>query len=118
LLIAKDKLIGAIIVVVGALLGIIYVLGSLVDFLMTTSLFGGLENGFDITSSWLGVDLFDWRLFVVAPMTLVVVLVAIIAVWIGYSMLTTPAPVPLEELEEELAAEEEELSIEDDEDEE
>ena len=35
-----------------------------------------------------------------------VILISIIAIWIGYSMLTTPAPVPLEELEEELAAEE------------
>ncbi|MHA1526755.1 MAG: hypothetical protein ACTSQD_06970, partial [Promethearchaeota archaeon] len=53
-----------------------------------------------------GVDLFSWRLFVVAPLWLLVLLVCIIAIWIGYSMLTTPAPVPLEELEEELAAEE------------
>jgi len=36
-----------------------------------------------------------------------VLLIAIIAIWIGYSMLTTPAPVPLEELEAELASEEE-----------
>ncbi|MHA2009677.1 MAG: hypothetical protein ACXABO_14440 [Promethearchaeota archaeon] len=40
-------------------------------------------------------------------MWLLVLLISIIAIWIGYSMLTTPAPVPLEELEEELAAEEE-----------
>lgn len=116
---AKDKIIGAIIVVVGALLGIFYTLGSIVDYIMESSLFGAIPNGFDITSSWFfGLDFFDWRLFVVAPMALVVILVAIIAVWIGYSMLTTPAPVPLEELEEELAAEEEEITIEEEEEEE
>ncbi|MFX1479784.1 MAG: hypothetical protein ACFFCI_16800, partial [Promethearchaeota archaeon] len=64
-------------------------------------------RGFDITTSWLGFDLFNWKLMVVAPMWLLVILIATIAIWIGYSMLTTPAPVPLEELEEELAAEEE-----------
>ncbi|MFX0106113.1 MAG: hypothetical protein ACFE75_11565 [Candidatus Hodarchaeota archaeon] len=53
------------------------------------------------------IDWLNWKLFVVAPMWLLVLLIAIIAIWIGYSMLTTPAPVPLEELEEELAAEEE-----------
>ncbi|MFO7796938.1 MAG: hypothetical protein ACQERB_15870 [Promethearchaeati archaeon] len=108
--IAKDKIIGAIIIIIGALLGVFYTLGSFVDYLLES--LWNVPQGFDITSSWLGLDLFDWRLFVVAPLTLVVVLVAIIAIWIGYSMLTTPAPVPLEELEEELAAEEEELALE------
>jgi len=107
---AKDKIIGAIIILIGALLGIFYTLGSFVDYLMEA--LWDVPQGFDITSSWLGLDLFDWRLFVVAPMALVVILVSIIAIWIGYSMLTTPAPVPLEELEEELAAEEEELALE------
>ncbi|MBD3195174.1 MAG: hypothetical protein GF317_08975 [Candidatus Lokiarchaeota archaeon] len=103
---AKDKLIGAIVVLLGLFIGIVYTLGSIIDFLMITV--GGIPNGIDLTSSWLVWDLLDWRLFVVAPMALIVILIAIIAIWIGYSMLTTPAPVPLEELEEELAAEEEE----------
>jgi hypothetical protein len=34
------------------------------------------------------------------------VLVGLLAKWIGISMITTPAPAPLEELEEELEAEE------------
>ena len=69
---------------------------------------GGVTGGFEIKflTNLFGVDLFSWRLFVVAPLWLLVILVCIIAIWIGYSMLTTPAPVPLEELEEELAAEE------------
>ncbi|MHA1472892.1 MAG: hypothetical protein ACTSQW_07335, partial [Promethearchaeota archaeon] len=49
----------------------------------------------------------DYRLFIVLPLWIMVLLIAIIAIWIGYSMLTTPAPVPLEELEAELASEEE-----------
>ena len=103
---AKDKIIGAVVMLVGILIGIIYTLGSIVDLYLVT--IGNLPNGFDIPalSTLLTFDIFSWELFVVAPLWLIVVLIAIIAVWIGYSMLTTPAPVPLEELEEELAAEE------------
>ncbi len=117
---SKDKIIGAVVILLGIAIAIIYTLGSVVDLLVWS--YGAPGNtGFDITS-WLvsGIadrfDLFNWRYFVVVPMWLVVILVAIIAIWIGYSMLTTPAPVPLEELEEELAAEEEELKDEEDED--
>ncbi|MFX1323924.1 MAG: hypothetical protein ACFE8N_03135 [Promethearchaeota archaeon] len=101
---AKDKIIGAIVMLVGILIAVFYTMGSVVDLAMET--LGNTTGGLDLTSSWLGFDLFNWKLMVVAPMWLLVILIAIIAIWIGYSMLTTPAPVPLEELEEELAAEE------------
>jgi len=91
---------------VGVIIAIVYTLGSVVDLYMET--LGGVTGGFEVKflTNLFGVDLFSWRLFVVAPLWLLVILVCIIAIWIGYSMLTTPAPVPLEELEEELAAEE------------
>ncbi len=103
---AKDKIIGLLIMLVGVIIAIVYTLGSVVDLYMET--LGGITGGFEVKalSDLFGVDLFSWRLFVVAPLWLLVILVCIIAIWIGYSMLTTPAPVPLEELEEELAAEE------------
>ena len=104
---AKDKIIGLLIMLVGVIIAIVYTLGSVVDLYMET--LGGVTGGFEVkflTDLFGGVDLFSWRLFVVAPLWLLVILVCIIAIWIGYSMLTTPAPVPLEELEEELAAEE------------
>jgi hypothetical protein len=106
--IAKDKIIGAVVMIVGILIGIIYTLGSIVDLVMESSFGGVIAAGFEIPllTQLLTVDIFSWELFVVAPLWLIVVLIAVIAVWIGYSMLTTPAPVPLEELEEELAAEE------------
>lgn len=102
---AKDKVIGAIVMIVGILIAIIYTMGSLVDLLFDTI----WDNpNWDEWTRLIGdVDWMDWRLFVVAPMWLLIILISIIAIWIGYSMLTTPAPVPLEELEEELAAEEE-----------
>ncbi|TXT54977.1 MAG: hypothetical protein BAJALOKI2v1_720002 [Promethearchaeota archaeon] len=102
---AKDKIIGLIVMIVGILIAIIYTLGSIVDLFMVT--IGGNTDGLVFRIfDW---DVLDWRLFVVAPLWLMVILICIIGIWIGYSMLTTPAPVPLEELEEELAAEEEEM---------
>jgi len=95
--------------IVGILVAILYTLGSIVDLFLEAT---GTSKGFQmpIVSQWTeaawGFDIFSWRLFVVLPLWLLVVLICIIAIWIGYSMLTTPAPVPLEELEEELAAEE------------
>ncbi len=100
---AKDKIIGLVIMIVGILIAIIYTLGSVVDLFFDTI---GNNPNWDVAFRIFGLDLLDWKLFVVAPMWLLVILISIIAIWIGYSMLTTPAPVPLEELEEELAAEE------------
>lgn len=90
--------------IVGILIAIIYTMGSIVDLLFDTI---WKNPDWDSFMNILDIDWLDWRLFVVAPLWLLVILIAIIAIWIGYSMLTTPAPVPLEELEEELAAEEE-----------
>jgi hypothetical protein len=101
---AKDKVIGAIVMIVGILIAIIYTMGSILDLLFETIWY---NPNWDSWTRLFGIDWLDWKLFVVAPMWLLVILIAIIAIWIGYSMLTTPAPVPLEELEEELAAEEE-----------
>ena len=91
--------------IVGILIAIIYTMGSIVDLLFDTI---WNDPNWDSWLNLFGIDWLDWKLFVVAPLWLLVILIAIIAIWIGYSMLTTPAPVPLEELEEELAAEEEE----------
>ena len=101
---SKDKIIGAIVMIIGVLILIIYTMGSVVDLWFNTL---GNNKNWDVAFQLFGIDWLDWRLFVVLPMWIIVVLIAVIGIWIGYSMLTTPAPVPLEELEEELAAEEE-----------
>ncbi len=103
---AKDKIIGAVVMVLGILIAIIYTMGSVVDLYFDTS-FGIFDPNWDQAFRFFGIDWLDYRLFTVLPIWIMVLLIAIIAIWIGYSMLTTPAPVPLEELEEELAAEEE-----------
>jgi predicted DNA-binding transcriptional regulator len=101
---AKDKIIGAIVMILGILIAIIYTMGSVVDLWFETI---GNNMNWDVGLRLFGIDWLDYRLFTVLPLWIMVLLIAIIAIWIGYSMLTTPAPVPLEELEEELAAEEE-----------
>ena len=105
---AKDKIIGAVVMILGILIAIVYTMGSVVDLWFNT--IGELPNWDQMFwLDWFGqtIDWLDYRLFTVLPLWIMVLLIAIIAIWIGYSMLTTPAPVPLEELEEELAAEEE-----------
>lgn len=87
--IAKDKIIGALIMVIGVIIAIVYTLGSVVDLYMET--LGGTTGGFEIpfiTNLFGGIDIFSWRLFVVLPLWLLVILISIIAIWIGYSMLT------------------------------
>ncbi len=101
---AKDKIIGAVVMILGILIAIIYTMGSVVDLWFATL---GNDPNWDSFFRLFGIDWLDYRLFTVLPLWIMVLLIAIIAIWIGYSMLTTPAPVPLEELEEELAAEEE-----------
>ncbi|MFW9896352.1 MAG: hypothetical protein ACFFDB_12095 [Promethearchaeota archaeon] len=101
---AKDKVIGALVIILGLGIAVIYTMGSIIDLLFDTI---WANPNWDSWSRILGIDWLDWKLFTVAPIWLLVILISVIAIWIGYSMLTTPAPVPLEELEEELAAEEE-----------
>jgi hypothetical protein len=101
---AKDKVIGALVIILGLAIAVIYTMGSIIDLLFDTI---WANPNWDSWSNIFGIDWLDWKLFTVAPIWLLVILISIIAIWIGYSMLTTPAPVPLEELEEELAAEEE-----------
>jgi hypothetical protein len=53
-------------------------------------IFGGLLNWVVVPPRYLAVAI---------PIWLAVTLILVIAAWIGYTMLTTPPPVPLEELE-------------------
>ena len=100
---AKDKIIGLVILLGAAALLVIYSLWLVGGYIQQTT--GSLHNSAIV--NWIP-SLFNlpWELAVIAPLELVAILVLAIAMWIGYSMLTTPPPVPLEELEEELEAEE------------
>ncbi|SRR6056297_3833124 len=98
----KDKIIGLVIMLVGLLVIVGYIFWGPLDLFYSTS--GRSWPGW---LDWLeGIKGFDWQWAVVIPLTLIVLLVGLLAAWIGYSMFTTPPPVPLEELEAELEAEE------------
>ncbi len=73
---------------IGILIAIVYTLGSIVDLFLE---WREVDGGFEIAAltSLLGFDIFSWRLFVVAPLWILVILISIIAIWIGYSMLTS-----------------------------
>lgn len=58
----------------------------------------GLETWIADTFGVLAV-LFDPDIMVRLPILLGVVLIMVIAMWIGYTMLTTPAPEPLEDFD-------------------
>ncbi|MHA1730397.1 MAG: hypothetical protein ACTSU5_00550 [Promethearchaeota archaeon] len=101
---AKDKLYGAIILVAAAVILVLYTVYTLVDWYIAT--YGGNPLGVPSPLFGWAEQVFDWDFFIMFPIWLLVTLIMVIAIWIGYSMLTTPPPVPLEELEEELEAEE------------
>ncbi len=82
---AKDKIIGAIVMLLGILIAVVYTLGSVVDLWFGT--LGGDPN-WDAVFRIFNIDWLDWRLFTVLPLWIMVLLIAIIAIWIGYSMLT------------------------------
>ena len=101
---SKDKILGAVIMVVGIVLIIVYTVIGPLDYYAAGT---GAGTWVDTSTAWLrDLPLMHWEWAVILPLWLVVVLVGIIAAWIGISMITTPPPVPLEELEEELEAEE------------
>ncbi len=82
---AKDKIIGAIVMILGFLIAIIYTMGSVVDLWFETL---GNDVNWDLALRLFGIDWLDYRLFTVLPLWIMVLLIAIIAIWIGYSMLT------------------------------
>ena len=83
---AKDKIIGAIVMILGILIAIVYTMGSVVDLYFDTI---GNNATWD-RAFWLfgTIDWLNWKLFTVLPLWIMVLLIAIIAIWIGYSMLT------------------------------
>lgn len=102
----KDKIIGAVIMFLAIALIFFYTIIGPIDLLLESSVAGSMQ-WLDTATSWFrNLAGMNWKWALVLPMWLVVFLIGIIAAWIGFSMLTTPPPVPLEELEEELEAEE------------
>ena len=101
----RDKIYGAIILGVSAAL-LIYL--SLADWAWIVCMppmqpaTTGFGAEIKVAFAWL-IEMnlvFGWEWYVILPLWLVTVLIFGIAAWIGWTMMTTPPPVPLEELEE------------------
>ena len=94
----RDKLYG-LIIFVGALV-------ILVWYTLYALIYAGFYHGvYDagnplILIGTLGGLLSYWGWAVILPIWIAALLILVIAMWIGWTMLTTPPPVPLEELEE------------------
>lgn len=106
---SKDKIIGGAILAIAGFLIVFYtfwVLGGYIHAQIDAAAASGGTSFWDWAAWFPKIPGLPWELGVILPIWLVAVIVLAIAIWIGYSMLTTPPPVPLEELEEELEAEE------------
>ncbi|MFX0030126.1 MAG: hypothetical protein ACFE8B_13010, partial [Candidatus Hermodarchaeota archaeon] len=64
--------------IVGIGIAIIYTMGSIIDLLFDTI---WNDPDWDKWTNILETDWLDWRLFVVAPLWLLVILISIIAIW-------------------------------------
>jgi len=106
----RDKLYGALILLFAIIVGLYYTYWAIIYPIM---FYHGQTPGDPTTHPWW--PLFSWipmisphPYFAIAiPMYLAILLILFIVAWIGYTMLTTPPPIPLEEIEEEEESEEE-----------
>ncbi|MFX0101952.1 MAG: hypothetical protein ACFFCS_20470 [Candidatus Hodarchaeota archaeon] len=105
----KDKIIGAVLLAACAAILGLYTYGLWIDFAHYKLDLNPGTIPWSWFETWPGL-FFSWEIAIILPVYLAIVVVLIIGIWIGYSMLTTPPPVPLEELEEELEAEEAEAA--------
>lgn len=100
---AKDKIIGLVLLIVG--IAILYVYGWLIGYVVYYLFAPGTMP--DVIPIW---PLNAPVVYLVAgPTALFMILLAVILAWIGFTMVRTPPPVPLEgfeTVEEEAAAEE------------
>jgi TRAP-type C4-dicarboxylate transport system permease small subunit len=103
----KEKIIGALIFLFALLLMLYYTWG-LVLLNVFPDLNAWVQATFPPGSFWNPILAPDPMFLLILPIWLAAVLISIIAIWIGWTMMTTPAPEPLEDFDfdEEAAAEE------------
>lgn len=114
---ARDKVYGFLILLFAILVLLYYTYWALIYPFMVFSVYTTV-TGPPVTHPWwpffawipqLGYVPVLWEPYwaVAIPVWLAIVLVLFIVAWIGWTMLTTPPPIPLEEIEEEEEAKEE-----------
>ena len=94
----KEKAIGALIFI-GALLVLLYYTWGLIILELLPDLRGWVDTTFGAGSLLASIFNPTPLLLVILPIWLGVVLIMVIAMWIGWTMLTTPAPEPLEDFD-------------------
>jgi hypothetical protein len=77
-----DKSLGSTIVVVSVVIMIVYFVWAFAPFLGST------------VTSWISPEMSEWAYKL--PVILAVYMMLLIVLWIGYTMATTPPPIPLE----------------------
>ena len=110
---ARDKVYGFLILLFAILVLLYYTYWALIFPFMFYSLNPSYTPPLDLSAHpWF--TFFGWipvlpepYWAVAIPVWLAIVLVLFIVAWIGWTMLTTPPPIPLEEIEEEEEAKEE-----------
>lgn len=88
----KEKIIGALIFIIALLVLIYYTWGLLLLYIFPT-----LADVVPAGWEWLLAP--DPMILIILPIWAAAVLVMVIAMWIGWTMLTTPAPEPLEDFD-------------------
>ncbi len=88
----KEKIIGALIFIIALLVLVYYTWGLLLLYIFPT-----LADVVPAGWEWLLAP--DPMILIILPIWAAAVLIMIIAMWIGWTMLTTPAPEPLEDFD-------------------
>lgn len=88
----KEKIIGALIFIIALIVLIYYTWGLLLLYI-----FPGLKDL--VAPEWQWILAPDPMILIILPIWLAAVLIMVIAMWIGWTMLTTPAPEPLEDFD-------------------
>ncbi|MHA1959631.1 MAG: hypothetical protein ACW99U_05340 [Candidatus Thorarchaeota archaeon] len=91
----KEKIIGALIFIL-ALLVMLYYTWALVVLQLFPDLGTWVNNTFGAFAPIFNPDP---MFLIILPIWLAAVLISVIAMWIGWTMLTTPAPEPLEDFD-------------------
>jgi len=111
---ARDKIYGFLILLFAILVLLYYTYWALIYPFMFYTVYPSFTGAFPDLSGHPWYPFFGWipvlaepYWAVAIPMWLAIVLVLFIVAWIGWTMLTTPPPIPLEEIEEEEEAKEE-----------
>lgn len=97
----KEKVIGALIFIFALLVLLYYTWGLILlqNAFTGPALQDWVDTTFPVPSIWNAILKPDPMWLIILPIWAAAVLIMVIAMWIGWTMLTTPAPEPLEDFD-------------------